>query len=118
MGAKASGVKLPGFFGLGWAIVGAVLLLFTFAMAYVVFLTFRGAAPPSDLTSSMSTLLYAAIEALFLGLMGWVGSIAMLRGLDFVKVDRGIGVVTFKVDKGVGTVTPPSSEMEEEKKSA
>lgn len=108
-------MKLPGFFGLGWAIVGAILLLFTFAMAYMVFIAYRGAVPPSDLTTSMSTLLYAAIEALFLGLMGWVGSIAMLRGLDFVKVDRGVGVVTFKVDKGVGIVTSPAPDTEEKK---
>ena len=108
-------VKLPGFFGLGWAIVGAVLLLFTFVMAYMVFIAYRAAVPPGDLTTSMTTLLYAAIEALFLGLMGWVGSIAMLRGLDFVKVDRGVGVVTFQVDKGIGIVTSQTPESEEKK---
>ncbi len=98
-------MKLSGSFGIGWAIVGAVLLLFTFALGYEVFTTYRNATPPGDLTTSMGTLLYAAIQSLFLGLMGWVGSILMLRGLDFVKVERGIGVVTFKVDKGVGIVT-------------
>jgi hypothetical protein len=107
-------MKLPGLFGLGWAVVGAVLLLATFAFAYFVFTGYRNASPSSDLATSMGTLLYAAIQALFLGIMGWVGSIAMLRGLDFVKVDRGVGVVTFRVDKGVGILTSP--EPEEEKK--
>jgi len=59
----------------------------------------------SDITSSMTSLLYAAVEALFLGIMGWVGSILLLRGAEFMKVEKGIGVVTFKVDKGVGIVT-------------
>jgi len=30
----------------------------------------------------------------------------MLRGIDFEKVERGVGVVTFKVDKGIGIVSP------------
>jgi hypothetical protein len=44
--------------------------------------------------------------------MGWVGSLLMLRGIDFARVDKGVGVVTFKVEKGVGVVT---QQQEEEK---
>ena len=91
--------------GLGSAIIGLVLLLFTFAMGFSVFQTYRGTTPSSDLAESMGTLLIAAIQALFLGIMGWVGSLLMLRGIDFEKVERGVGVVTFKVDKGVGIMT-------------
>jgi hypothetical protein len=91
--------------GLGSAVIGLALLLFTFAMGFSVFQTYRGATPNSDLAGSMGTLLLAAIQALFLGIMGWVGSLLMLRGIDFEKVERGVGVVTFKVDKGVGIVT-------------
>jgi len=81
------------------------MLLFTFSTGYGVFLTYQGAKGTGDLASSMATLLYAAIQALFLGIMGWVGSLLMLRGIDYAKVDRGVGVVTFKVDKGVGIMT-------------
>jgi cell division protein FtsX len=91
--------------GLASAVVGLVFLLFTFVMAYSVFQTYKAATPSSDLTSSMGTLLLSAMQALFLGVMGWVGSLLMLRGIDFEKVERGVGVVTFKVDKGVGIVT-------------
>jgi hypothetical protein len=91
--------------GLGSAVIGLVLLLFTFAMGFSVFQNYRNATPTSDLSGSMGTLLYAAIQALFLGIMGWVGSLLMLRGIDFEKLERGVGVVTFKVDKGVGIVT-------------
>lgn len=85
--------------------VGLALLLITFFLGYEVFLNYRNATVGSDLGTSMSTLLYAAIQALFLGIMGWVGSLLMLRGIDFARVERGVGVVTFKVDKGVGIMT-------------
>jgi len=101
--------------GLGSTIVGLALLLFTFFLGYEVFASYRATTASSDLATSMGTLLYAAIQALFLGVMGWVGSILMLRGIDFAKVDRGVGVVTFKVDKGVGIMT---QQMEEETKSS
>lgn len=74
-------------------------------MGFSVFLTYKDATPTTDLATSMGTLLFAAILALFLGIMGWVGSLLMLRGIDFEKVERGVGVVTFKVDKGVGVMT-------------
>jgi hypothetical protein len=91
--------------GLGSAVIGLVLLLLTFAMGLSVFQTYRNMTPTSDLATSMGTLLFAAILVLFLGIMGWVGSLLMLRGIDFEKVERGVGVVTFKVDKGVGVMT-------------
>ena len=100
--------------GLGTTVLGLVLLLLTFYLGYDVFSYYRNATAGSDLGSSMSTLLYAAIQALFLGIMAWVGSLLMLRGLDFARVERGVGVVTFKVDKGVGIMT---EQKEEEKKS-
>src|SRR5712691_9447908 len=103
-------VKIIRTLGLASAVVGLALLLFTFAMGYIVFQAYRGATPSGDLASSMGTLLFAAIQALFLGIMGWVGSLLMLRGIDFEKVERGVGVVTFKVDKGVGIMTQQQEE--------
>lgn len=100
-------------FGVATTLLGIALLLFTFWLGYTVFLDYERSAPISDLGGSMSLLLYAAIKALFLGIMGWVGSLMVLRGIDFMKVDRGVGVVTFKVEKGVGILT-----KEEEKKEA
>jgi hypothetical protein len=47
----------------------------------------------------------AAIVVMFLGIMGWVGSSFLLRGVEFLKIDRGVGIVTFKVDKGLGVVS-------------
>ncbi len=99
-----------GTFGTVSSIVGIGLLVLTFVVALLI-LNNQGNLSFTDITSSMSSLLYAAVEALFLGIMGWVGSILLLRGIEFMKVERGVGVVTFKVDKGVGIVT----QVEEEK---
>ena len=63
--------------------VGFALLIVTFVLGYYVFEHYQGATPSSDLTTTMGTLLFAAIQALFLGIMGWVGSLLMLRGIDF-----------------------------------
>jgi len=90
-------------------VIGIALLIVTFFLAYYL-LRNVSALIPGDLTSSMSTLLYAAIQALFLGIMGWVGSILLLRGIEFMKVEKGVGVVTFKVEKGVGIVTKTEDE--------
>ena len=103
--------------GLGSTFLGLALLLFTFGTGYLVFLSYRGAVASSDLSASMGMLLLAAMQALFLGIMGWVGSILVLRGIDFVKVDRGVGVVTFKVDKGVGIMTRQGEEDTKEEES-
>ena len=53
----------------------------------------------------LTLVLGSAIQVMFLGVMAWVGSILLVRGVDFMKVERGVGVVTFKVDKGVGVYT-------------
>jgi hypothetical protein len=103
-------VKTNLILGLASSIIGLALLLFTFAMGYTVFQRYQSVQATGDLATSMGTLLYAAIQALFLGIMAWVGSLLMLRGLDHAKVERGVGVVTFKVDKGVGIMTEQRTE--------
>ncbi len=97
------------------AVIGLALMLLTFYIAYGVLEGYRLATPPNELGLAMDVLLYAALQALFLGIMGWVGSLLLLRGVDFFKVERGVGVVTFKVDKGVGVVT--AQEQDESKSS-
>ena len=91
--------------------IGCVLLAAVFLVAYGLYQNYFNVAQTSigatsnAFIGSLNSLLYAAIIVMFLGIMGWVGSIFLTRGVEFMKVDRGIGVVTFKVDKGVGLVT-------------
>ena len=110
-------MKATRILGLVSAVIGLVLLLFTFVLAYVVFTTHQGALSSTDLSTNFASLLQAAVEALFLGIMGWAGSLLMLRGIDFEKIERGVGVVTFKVDKGVGIMTEQTKEEEKPKSS-
>ncbi len=97
--------------GLIVTVVGALMMGAAFILAYGVFSFYMGeaqsnvASQASGFVQSLNNLLYAAIVVMFLGIMGWVGSVFVMRGVDFLKVDRGIGVVTFKVDKGVGVVS-------------
>jgi len=83
----------------------------TFFFAYDVYQVYLGLAQTNfnsasaNFVGSLNSLLQAAIVVMFLGIMGWVGSAFLLRGVEFMKIDRGVGIVTFKVDKGVGVVS-------------
>ena len=87
------------------------MLVVTFVIAFDVYQVYFGLAQSdfnstgADFVGSLNSLLQAAIVVMFLGIMGWVGSAFLLRGVEFMKVDRGVGVVTFKVDKGVGMIS-------------
>ncbi len=87
------------------------MLAATFFFAYDVYHVYFGLAQSdfnianANFMGSLNSLLQAAMVVMFLGIMGWVGSAFLLRGVEFMKIDRGVGVVTFKVDKGVGVVS-------------
>ncbi len=92
-------------------IIGGVMLAATFFIAFDVYQVYFALAKndfnstSADFIPSLNSLVQAAIVVMFLGIMGWVGSSFLLRGVEFMKIDKGVGVVTFKVDKGVGVVS-------------
>ena len=102
----AKSIQKSGVIGIIIVVVGLVLLLYTFLQALELF-SFYIVQPISggEITATIELLIGAAVRVMFLGIMGWIGSILLMRGVDFLKVDRGVGIVTFKVDKGVGIVT-------------
>ena len=105
--------------GLAASISGLAFLVFTFFEAYSLFTQNEGLKLSSDFGSNVALLIPPAVQVLFLGMMGWVGSLLMLRGLDYEKVERGVGVVTFKVDKGVGIMTQQQeSQQNQQQKNA
>ena len=87
------------------------MLAATFLIAFDVYQTYMGLAQSdfnsasADFVGSLNSLLQASIVVMFLGIMGWIGSTFLIRGVEFMKVDRGVGVVTFKVDKATGVVS-------------
>ena len=107
-------VSKSGATGLIVTAVGVALLLFTFYNAYLIFTQYLSLMLSSDFLASVNEILLAAIRAMFLAVMAWVGSILLLRGVDFLKVDRGVGVVTFRVEKGVGIATIEQQEKKSE----
>jgi len=108
------GLGKSGLIGILVTAIGIILLGFTFINAYAVFTAyFPFQVSGSDITRTLSTLLGAAIQAMFLGVMAWVGSILLLRGVDFLKVEKGVGMVTFKVEKGAGLFTTPEQSEKE-----
>jgi cell division protein FtsX len=107
-------VSKSGAIGLVVTAVGVALLLFTFYNAYLTFTQYLSLNISSYFLASVNEILMAAIRAMFLAVMAWVGSILLVRGVDFLKVDRGVGVVTFRVEKGVGIATIEQQEKKSE----
>lgn len=104
-------VQKAGTTGIALTAVGIAMLGAAFYFAYSTYKSFLPAAlsitsgSSTNFTGSLSGLLDAAIVVMFLGIMGWIGSIVLLRGVDFMKVDKGIGIMTFKLDKTTGIVS-------------
>lgn len=96
--------------------IGVGLLLFVFFTAFNLYQSSYVHLTFTDFTAALNQVLVAAIQAMFLGIMGWIASILLLRGVDFIKVDRGVGVVTFKVEKGVGIATMTEDSEERSQK--
>ncbi|MGC8948102.1 MAG: hypothetical protein ACP5OK_02045 [Thermoprotei archaeon] len=110
-----SGMEKTGIIGFAFIGVGIVLLLVVFFFAYQSYLSY---AIPSgtDMIGAINILLEAGVKALFLGIMAWVGSILLLRGLESFKVEKGIGMVTLKVERGTEVITIPKEALKEETK--
>jgi hypothetical protein len=104
-------MKKSGATGLAITIAGAAMLAVSFLLAYQTYTTYFSLAQSNfgsataGFIGNLNSLLDSVIVVMFLGIMGWLGSIFLLRGVDFMKVDRGVGIVTFKVDKGLGVVS-------------
>ncbi|MEM3673798.1 MAG: hypothetical protein QW468_06240 [Candidatus Bathyarchaeia archaeon] len=94
-------------------IVGLVLLIFTFIMAYIMLIADPNFLPALNLSEALGEILgpiaVALIRIMYLGVMGWVGSIATIRGIQL-----------YKEFKSAARQQPPqaaTSKAEEERKS-
>jgi uncharacterized RDD family membrane protein YckC len=76
-------------------IVGVILLFFTFVMAFVMITAELGILPSSDLSEALGDVIgpiaAALIRVLYLGVMGWTGSIATMRGIQFYREAKRVG---------------------------
>ncbi|MCS7124955.1 MAG: hypothetical protein NZ932_06060 [Candidatus Bathyarchaeota archaeon] len=70
-------------------VVGLLLLVFTFIMAFLMLTSVVSIGTSMDLSRALGEILGPIAEALikimFLGVMGWTGSIATMRGIQLYK---------------------------------
>lgn len=69
--------------------VGVILLSITFYMAFSLLWTQLGNLFGLDLTKALGSVLgpisEAIIKIMYLGIMGWIGSILTMRGVQLIK---------------------------------
>ncbi|MFQ6086624.1 MAG: hypothetical protein ACE5OV_01245 [Candidatus Bathyarchaeia archaeon] len=78
--------------GIAVLFIGVILLIFAFFNAYG-FLTGLLEIPSSeDIVEAFGTviapLIKACIRVLYLGIMGWIGSILTIRGIQLLKMEK------------------------------
>ena len=72
--------------------VGVVLLILTFVMAYLILTSVANLSTSQDLSKALGGILgpiaEAVVRVMFLGIMGWTGSIATMRGIQLYKESK------------------------------
>lgn len=75
--------------GMTVLIVGLALLIFTFINAYVFLIEALPVASSDDLVETfggaISPLIATAMRVMYLGVMGWIGSIVTIRGINVIS---------------------------------
>jgi thiol:disulfide interchange protein len=71
---------------------GLVLLVLTFIIAALMLMSVVGIATSQDLSKALGGILgpiaEAVIKIMFLGIMGWTGSIATMRGIQLYRESK------------------------------
>jgi len=109
-------VKASGFAVL---FIGVALLLFTFISAYQFLMGVFEIAPSEGLMSqfgkALAPLISDAIRALYLGIMGWIGSILTRRGVQTITAaPRETEKPTAKTKEASETRKPEETGTEEQ----
>lgn len=97
-------VKVSGFVVL---FIGVAVLLFTFYSAYGFLVGVLEIPTSGDIMDlfgdALAPLIVYAIRALYLGIMGWIGSILTRRGVQTITAERGEAKVEVvpKIEKDV-----------------
>ena len=72
--------------------IGLVFLILTFYMAFLFLTEELKIITHSDLVKALGEILgpiaEAIIRIMFLGVMGWIGSLTTIRGMQFLRIKR------------------------------
>lgn len=78
--------------GLVVLFIGVILLIFAFLSAYTFLAGLASILPSEDIVEAfgdaLAPLIEACIRVLYLGIMGWIGSILTIRGIQLLKMER------------------------------
>jgi hypothetical protein len=76
------------FSGIAVLIVGVALLVFTFISAYGFLTQSLSIVPTQDMVSTfggaLAPLITTCIHVMYLGVMGWIGSVVTIRGVTII----------------------------------
>jgi len=96
--------------------VGLILLAFTFFSAYAFLAEKLGLFGSSDILKvfgeSLAPLIEAVIRVLYLGIMGWIGSILTIRAVQLLKKERTETASTQQQQSSVKTESKPAPKQE------
>lgn len=71
---------------------GLVLLILTFILAAIMLMSVVGIATSQDISKALGGILgpiaEAIIKVMFLGIMGWAGSLATMRGIQLYRESK------------------------------
>lgn len=78
--------------GLAVLFIGVILLIFAFFNAYGFLIGQLEIIASQDILEAfgeaLAPLIVACIRILYLGIMGWIGSILTIRGIQLLKMER------------------------------
>lgn len=77
-------------------IIGLILLVLTFIIAYLMLISVANIAASQELSEAIANIMgpiaEAVIRIMFLGIMGWAGSIITIRGIQLYRESKALQV--------------------------
>jgi len=102
--------------------IGVALLIFTFVSAYGFLTQDLSILTSSDLASTfgatLAPLISTCIRIMYLGVMGWVGSLLTIRGVTIISQARQTPAVLTEEPTEVEEATQPATKRKAEKSQA
>jgi len=109
--SRAKRIEISGYATL---IIGIVLLVVTFFNAYLFLMGVLKILPSGDLMrafgETLAPLIEAGIRAIYLGIMGWIGSILTRRGVQVITSPSGATEREIKPEVAEAKTPKPSTE--------
>jgi hypothetical protein len=105
--------------GITVLMIGVALLIFTFVSAYSFLIKDWSILPSSDLTgtfgATLAPLISTCIKIMYLGVMGWVGSLLTIRGVTIISQARQTPAIPAEEQTIVSEPAEPALKLRSEK---